>query len=684
MKFGSLQQGAQKILRVRSFKEGTVTDTPPDEIPDGALANSENMRRHGGVLSTRPGLCADTRSIIKSENPTIFDSFSYCVADGSVYINGEYKKIAVEEYCDADSHFFCLMFFVGADGISTPAGYFRFSRYTDNEFYNPTNILFYSGKKVSGAGVFALVSTCNIYDASQKSYHIFELCNDLSSWQELNSYYIPVVYINGRGTRYEEARATGMAFTGQPKLLESQNMLTNRFKAYFTSDGYSSCFRLPFAKLNGESVICRVYTSPSAYTEWRIMQGQSSAVSTFYNTPITLNVDREKGMIYFTDYSGEYPVPMMRLYHENNIFVSAAKDSEYGYKSAVSCTCCAVYGSKIIFSGGEDKGRIICIREDNPLYFPVDSSYTVGGDNSVNALLSYKNGILAFKQDEIYDISIKNGSAINSSSLLADDASVFYKSDAFNIKKISGSKGLTNKYTCLLCENYAVWLGSDRKLYALNTSSFEISELSETVGDRFAALSDSEMRTAFAVENDKRYLLLTGAKAVIMDYKKSGVKSPAWYFWSFENIKLMAGASYNGRLRLFCVGSDGKVFYTAELSGDKDTEIRLKDGSPQIIKTEVKSSIETKRFDFGSMTREKLIDSIFLSVSAKEELEIFINGERFDSVRLYEPELDCDGGVLKSVKLIPHLNAVKSLQVGLKAKHGFSLGELSVNYREAL
>ena len=229
-----------------------------------------------------------------------------------------------------------------------------------------------------------------------------------------------------------------------------------------------------------------------------------------------------------------------------------------------------------------------------------------------------------------------------------------------------------------------MWLGTDKRLYALNTSSFEITELSGAIANRLELLSDSELQSAFAVEIDKRYLLLTGGKAVIMDYRERGVKAPSWYFWSFNNIKTLAGMSYNGKLRLFCVGSDGKVLYTARLSGVEDTEIRLTDGSPQVIKTNVKSSLKTKRFDFGSMTGKKLIDCIFLAASAGEKLEIFINGRRFDSVRLSEPELDCDSGTLKSVKLIPHLNAVKSLQLDLKAEHGFSLGELSVNYRESV
>lgn len=683
MKFGSLQQNAAKVLRVRSFKEGTVNSEHPEEIPDGAISYSENMRQKGGLLSTRPGLFAKTENIIKSENSdSLFDSFSYEISDG-VYIDGEYKRIAVQQYLEEDSRCYCRIFLVGSDGLGASAGYFLFSRYTDEDFYLPVNILFYNGKRVGGAGVFALVTTENIYDVSEKGYRIYELSDSLDSWEELHSFYNPVVYINGRGTRYEEARATGLAFTGQPRLLETQNMLTDRFKAYFTSDGYSSCFRLPLTGLNNKTVICRVYKSPSSYTEWRIAEGATSAAEVFYNTQITLNVDREKGMIYFTDSAGDYSVPMMSLYHENNICVTAGKDTEYGFESAVSATCHTVFGSKTLFSGGSEKNKIVSVNYDNPLYFPVGSVGTVGEGNSVNALLGCKKGILAFKEDGIYHITLTSGEAINSSSLLADDGSVFFESDSFAVKKVNGGKGLVNKRTCLLCGNSAVWLGSDRKIYAVNASSLEITELSKSVENSLAALSETELKKAYAVENDKCYHLLTGGKAVIMDYREKGVKSPSWYLWSFENIRLKAGMSCGGRLWLFCEGSDGKVLYTALLSGTEDTDICIADGSPQLSKQRVKSGLQTKRFDFGSMTGKKLIDSVYLAASAGKKLEIFINGKRFDTVRLDGSDSDCSCGTLKSVKLIPHLNAVKTLQLGLYAEDGFSLGELSVNYREA-
>lgn len=684
MKFGSLQRNGQKTFKVRGFKSGTVAAPLASDIPDNALYESENMWYEGGVLTTRAGLKADSGNIIKSENPPSYDTFSYKVTDCEVYINGNYKKIALEEYCQDDSIYYCNIFFVGTDGNSSAAGNLIFNRITFEDFYQPTNILFYSASPVTGAGVFALVSTRNIYNYSQTSHRIYELESSLSSWKELQSFYVPVVFINGRGNRYEESRSSGFAYTGTPMFLESRNMLTERFKAYFTSDGYSSSFRLPFTELNNDIIKCRIYMSPTEYTDWVIMDYQSSVTATFCNAQITLTADREKGMLSFTSVSGDYSVPLMNKYQENNICVTAGKALKNGIESAVSSTCCAVLGSRLVFSGGTDKGRIISVRTDNPLYFPCDSSYKIGGEDGINALLSYKNGILAFKQNEIYSLTLKNGGAINSSSLLADDGSVFYRNDSFTAKKISGDKGLNNKYSCLLCGNEAIWLGSDRAVYGLSTSSFEITKLSKSVDGYLSSLSESEAKNAFAVQNDNRYLLLMGEKAVIMDYRDGGLKNPAWYFWSFQNNNVLGGFSSSGQLYIFCKGTDGRVFYTAKLSGIEDTDICRTDDEPVIKGSFVAGRAVTKSFDFGSMSNRKLIDSISISASSRERLEIFINGRRFDAVNLGEPDTDYTCGTLKSVKLIPHLSPVKALQLKFSSESAFSLGELIINYRETV
>ena len=110
MKFGSLQRKEQKTFKVRGFKSGTVMFPLDSDIPDNALTESENMWSESGVLCTRAGLCADSHNIIKSESPSIRDTFSYKVTDSTVCINGEQKKVAVEEYCLEDSIYYCNIF----------------------------------------------------------------------------------------------------------------------------------------------------------------------------------------------------------------------------------------------------------------------------------------------------------------------------------------------------------------------------------------------------------------------------------------------------------------------------------------------------------------------------------------------------------------------------------------------
>lgn len=684
MKFGSLQRKEQKTFKVRGFKSGTVMFPLDSDIPDNALTESENMWSESGVLCTRAGLCADSHNIIKSESPSIRDTFSYKVTDSTVCINGEQKKVAVEEYCLEDSIYYCNIFFVGADGLSTAAGNFVFYRLTNEDFYQPINILFYSADPVNGAGIFALVTKRNIYNYSQTSNSVYELNANLTSWQEVQNFYVPVVYINGRGNRYEESKTLGFAYTGTPMFLESQNMLTDRFKAYFTSDGYSSCFRLPFTDLSNDIVQCRIYSSSSEYTDWVIMDNQTSVTTTFCKAQITLSVDRNKGMINFTSVSGDYSVPLMNKYHENNICVTAAKAVKNGFENAVSSTCCALSGSRLIFSGGEDKGRIFSVHTDNPLYFPCDSTYKIGGEDGINALLSYKNGVLAFKENEIYTLSVRNGTAKNTNSLLADDDSVFYNSDSFTVKKVNGDKGLKNKYSCMICGNKAVWLGSDKAFYSLNLNSFEIARLSNEIEEYLNSISDYEIQKAFAVQNENRYYLFIWKKAVIMEFRDGNLSDCAWYIWNFPNTDAIGGFSSSGQLCIFCTGADGNVFYTAKLSGEEDTNLFLNKGTVQTDKSFVKSLAKTKRFDFDTFADKKLIDTIGLTAAAKGKLEIFINGSQFGALSLGKADIDYTCGTLKSVKLIPHLNPVKSLQLEFSSDRAFSLGELIINYRETV
>lgn len=686
MKFNSLNRTELKTFKVKNFNGGVNLCELPSNISDRELKDMKNMRCEGGAFTARPGLSATYDDVIANDSMEYEDLISYYVTDTSVYINGEYKKIAVANYLVSDAHYFCYIYFLGADGSKTYAGYINYNRISNDCFYQPTSLLFYSGTPVSGGGIFLLATAQDLYNETQYSYRIYEISADMMSWAEPTDYYTPVVYINGRGTRYEEAKATNLAYTGQPKILESRNMLTSRFKAYFTSDGHSSCFRLPFTELAEQTVVCRVYTAPESYTEWFIEANASSVTATFYTANITLNVDRSKGMIYFTDSEGEYPVPMMSKYHENNICVTAGKKITNGFNKAASSTCCAVYGSKIVFSGGCDKGKVYSVSVSNPLYFPENTEAEVGGnDRGINALLAYKNGIIAYKEDEIYTLTVNKGEAINSTSLLADNDSVFYKSDSISVKRVAGNIGCANKNTAVLCGNTPVWLGNDGNIYSLDTSSFKAYRLSAAIKPYLEEIGETQLKKAQALSDIGQYMLMIGSKSVIMEYSQNEPKAEnvKWYFWDFGSIKVI-GATKNGKnQRFFCTGGDGLILYSASLSGESDIDICFKNAAPVLNTRKITCSFTTKSFDFGSMATKKLIESILLSVSSVGELDIALNGKHFDRLKLDTPDTDCGCGTFNTVKIIPHLYGTESVCITLSSDSGFSLGELIINYREA-
>ncbi len=687
MKFTSLQHTGVKTLRVRDFKGGTNISDPAFNIADNTLSNSLNMQRKNGSLISRQGIYATEDNIISTNREADFRDVKFTVTDATFNVDGKERRVAFEYYDDFISGCSYTVFLLDENGNNLPAGMIYFSQTSSDTFFKPVNILFYSGKRVNGAGLFAIATVANIYDPSMIDYRIFELSSALSHWNRVISYYTPVVYINGRGTEYGRAKETGFAYTAEPKILESQNILSSRFVAYFTSDGYSSCFRLPFNNISNSTVICKVYISPTEYVRWCISKDETSDTQTFYTANITLNIDRATGMFYFTDAEGDYPVPMIGRYHENNIQISADKETDIDFKKAASCFSCACCDNKFIFFGGEDGSKIFVVDAENPLYFPLASCYTIGGgDKKTEAIVPAENKIIAFKENEIYELTLKKGEPINSVALLADNEAVFYKKDIVTARQISDKIGCKNKYSCINTGKRVLWLGNDKKIYSLDATNSNITPLSDAVSLYLEALDDGEILSGFAVEHNNNYILLMGKRAVIMNYKNNNSLSTSdvgWYFWDFGNVRMIGGASNGEELILFCNGSDKKVFYSAILSGEKDIDIVIDDDeSPIITKHGFESSITTKSFDFGSILTKKLIESIFISVSATEDIEISLNGKYFDRVRLSLPDIDHACDTLKSVRLIPHLSGIETLNITLSSKKGFTLGELMFYYRE--
>ena len=683
MKFSSLDEKKEKTYRVRSLDGGLNASQLACNIADGELSELENMDYRDGVLQTRCGLSAGEYDIIKNENEILFTDVSYTVTEAAAFVNGALKRLAYEKTFDGISNYIYYIYLLGADGSKQEAGTISFSRKTDDCFYIPYSMLFYSGAPIDGGGIFALVTAKNQYADDEYSYMVYEISDDYTYWFRSTSYYEPVIMINGRGNKYELAKASNQAYTAQPRYLEARNVLTSRFKAYFTSDGQSSSFRLPYSGLSDETVLCRIYTTLATYTEWVIFPGSTSATANFYTAKITMNVDRSKGIIYFTTANGEdYPVPIMSMYNENNIYVRAGKLFGEELKEICTLTCFARYGSKLIFSGGSESGKIYSVPYSNPLYFSEKCVTDIGGGgNAVTALLATKDGVLAFKKNEVHKVRLRNGAALNTSSLLANDDSVFYAGDGFTQAKLADI-GCSNRRTCALCGSYPVWMSDDGKLYTMNSFSGKITRISEPAEQFLSRIGTYDIARATAVFEDGKYWLLLGDKALVLHFR--GEKGEYKYYTRlFGNLKPIGILSSGGSRRFICVGSDERVLYFAtETDICFDTDI-TSGMQANIENVRFSSSFSTKSFNFGSSAFKKTLQSIVLTAAAGGRLKIKLTGDTSEefTVDISDSQYKC--GALSVIRLLPHISAVRALGLELSCEDGMKIGEISFTYREA-
>ena len=465
MKFPDFKSGNSSVCHIDGISKGVTAQTNCRENKNLGLTNCNNVIFKGGYLRNRLGLSTDFGNLI--------DNSKY---SGKIYSTTETTGIEVKtdlgkatmlvEKIDYDiSAYILLAHFISEKGKHLKSAPIYFQRLEDRVFYIPTKVSYFKGTPVSGSGIFALVYLQNRYDLSQKSSRIFEINSQFTGWERIYSPYIPTVYINGRGNHYEKAKGTNQAFEGTPKLLESLNLLEHSFHSYFSTDGFSSSFRLPFSSISEDRVVGRLYYSVSSYVEWIIPKGQNTATQSLYSVSVTMTVNREKGIVSFSVPAGEYAMPLISDRNENNLRITATKSCDYDIDDICSADSYLNHKGKIYLAS---KGSVFSARESNPLYFPRESVVKLTyKDKKINALAPLGNKIIAFCDDEISSISITDGKALNSVSLLAENDAVFYAADTLNYSVISNSVGCSDNTSVCSDLNRIFWIGRDGLPYCI-------------------------------------------------------------------------------------------------------------------------------------------------------------------------------------------------------------------------
>ena len=416
------------------------------------------------------------------------------------------------------------------------------------------------------------------------------------------------------------------------------------------------------------------------YAEWVISAEGSMAVTDFFGKKVKAIIDREKGVLYFTSDDGAYAIPEMEYSNENNIKITASKEIENGFSKIVYSTCCTKQNKKILLSGGFD-GNIVYVSDyENPLYFPQNAAAVVGESQSaVVALSSVSDKIIAFKTNEIYLLSLKEGNKLNEISLLSDNDKIFKDADILTVQKISGTVGCADKKTIAVCKNGCIWLGCDNVLYALKSITqkeiIRICEYSKNL------IYENDYSCVFAVGNEKYYLFVSDGKIIVCDIADIG--NPKIYLWQEPTeMKIDSGYYANGEFKFLTADSSKNAVFVARLNGETDSILYYNEDGELIEKElPIMSSVITKNYDMGEFYNFKSIDNIYLSMLAHGKVKVNINGKETANVNFDFSNEDFGKCNYKTVRLLPQIHKVNSVSLEIIAEQQISIGEIEIFYR---
>ena len=319
MKYSSLPLQKEQVLKVEPPIKGINNYDKPSDIEPQQAVLLKNIVIENGCIKNRMGLDSKNQNLFDLEdfyNPLNIEFF---ITDNELAVGDKTGKITVAYIKNDEATHIYRIFLVCGDSYSEKIGDIYFNRVTDSIFYTPSNIVFFNAAPQNGGGLFAFVKLSNMHDTESTENRIYEIDSQYKNWNMHSSTYIPTVYINGRGNAYEEAKINGTVYTGQPKDLETLNLINGTFKAYFSSDGYSSLFRLPYSNLANTSVTCILYWDTTNYVKWVVYEGQiSSTEMTVNGKEVKMYVDRTTGTVFFRCGSEIMPLPAMKLYPQNN------------------------------------------------------------------------------------------------------------------------------------------------------------------------------------------------------------------------------------------------------------------------------------------------------------------------------------------------------------------------------
>ena len=617
MKDLDIKSNKIKTLHIPALTGGLNLSNLRHEAPKNSLRISENMWQNNGILETRPGLSTQKEALIGDGQyyhltPAVTEPTSVVYESGGKLYRLVYKNVEIDI-----STQICFTSLISEDGSILKRGEILFLRTNSDTFYIPQKFHFFAGKSASssGSGIFAIVKLINCENSDQVSSKIFELNKNLTSWTQVTSTYTPTVLINGRGNRFDTARQVNPVHTGNPTRLEGQNALTPEFFSYFSSDGYSSSFALPFSTLNTATVSARFYYSAGNYVDWHIGASQTSATATLYNVTVTMKVSREKGIVSFATSSGEYSLPFVSENNQNNLRILASKNTGYSLTDIADADLSLTHNGKLFLGC---KNKIFSCSCENPFNFPVDSvSLLWGEDTFITALAPLDNKLVIFTKSKVYKAHITEGKNLNSYSILADNNTLLKGPHSLDITCLEPNVGATQKSAIVPLGKRLVFLGNDGQFY--NLSQSETKNISLNFGG-FIPQILGEYSTVSGIKEKTNLIFFWDNQALCFD-----LLNEAWSHWKFpKTIKFSGVFPTKHGARLIILNTESFIHFTAVLNGKTDKYLKGAHNYPTLQEDKIDCHIRTTELSLGCDSTQKTVTSITLNLEG-DGAEISVN-----------------------------------------------------------
>ena len=613
-------------MAMRFSKKAPVRKS--EDLVLGKGTSLVNCTLKDGQIRTRKGLTATGHRLGTYFDSNWFDT-NLEMTDCYIYDEGELARVAVLIEDDMMANMTYRIKLVFTNGRVKELSQVNFSRTDYNIFGRPSAYTVFSGEPTVG---------CGIYFMARRSYEgavpdntiIYELSDDKTLWRMLTpgDYYTPTCFANGRGNAYRSAELLieSVDFP-DPVYPQSENLLTNRYKANYTADSYSYYFKLPHP-CTSEYASCR-FNYYGKEVVWEFYEGEEYAVAEIDGQKITAFLSRTEGSISFIREGGlDYPLPYDGTLNNITVETPANKppsdlivSSQMGAVRIDAGLMSEGSAVTAFYGGGQVPAAVVFNSPLSALYFPADEMQIIGEESTpVLKLAVCTDTLVALRPDSVYACPIKGVTLPQDKPATSLGAKTGYLKTK---RQFTSAISLKNPP---LAESI-IPLGSS-VFFVDNTG-----EIKSFTGQGKTLSSHGKTEASplgFGIAIEGRYCYINDKTACFAE-NESGIRE----MWTFPET-IEAGFTFLGKTVLIgnCYYSPEGMHYTAVFGGDEDTHFFALGDAIGQTNLSLRQSIEAPLFE--RLSRARKLFAARVSADAENfEVSITADGRHHPTERFY-------------------------------------------------